>query len=94
MFPSPSFYSTTSKLPSFFQLVAVSNYDATFAASYLRKGAANAAGWPITGVSPVWTGEIFMQPDMGVFFATAIGLQTGGYAPGALPAPLRVVCVN
>jgi hypothetical protein len=74
------YYSTTSKLPTLGQLVAVSAYDGFYRPDVKRKGAALAAGWPDDvynlGNYRYWTGQVFFY-STGDFHADYVLLSNG-----------------
>jgi hypothetical protein len=74
------YYSTTSKLPTLGQLVAVSAYDGRIHSDVKRKGAAIAAGWPNDtdneGYYPYWSGQVLFYSD-GYFSADFVYLADG-----------------
>jgi hypothetical protein len=93
------YYSTTSKLPTWGQLVAVSAYNGSYNSTVNRKGAALAAGWPDdasnTGSYRYWIGQVYFSGG-GSFYADYVFLSTGddfygSYVTGATPV---VVCVQ
>jgi hypothetical protein len=92
------YYSTTSKLPTLGQLMAVSAYS-KFHPNVKCKGAALAAGWPDDannkGYYRYWSGQVNFDSD-GVFYADVVRLSDGNdyggnYVTTATPV---VVCVK
>jgi hypothetical protein len=81
-FWSSEYYSTTSKLPTIGQLVAVSKYNASYDPTIYRKGAAFAANWPDdsygSGYYEYWTGQVGFYGAYGGFYADGVNLANGG----------------
>jgi hypothetical protein len=77
---SNEYFSTTSKLPTWGQLTAVSAYDSNFFTKVKRKGAALAAGWPDDarkeGYYRYWTGQVSFN-SFGYFNADNVYLANG-----------------
>jgi hypothetical protein len=95
---SKGYYSTTSKLPTLGQLIAVSAFHNKFYSNVKRKGAALAAGWPANANNVklyiYWTGQVFFFSN-GLFVADYVDLSYGDdffyYVTHTTPV---VVCVQ
>jgi hypothetical protein len=74
------YYSITSKLPTFGQLVAVAAYEGSVHSKVKRKGAALAAGWPDNaskkGYYIYWTDQVSFNSN-GYFFADFVFMASG-----------------
>jgi hypothetical protein len=93
---STGYYSTSSGLPTFGQLLAVSRYDGGNNPNDPRKGAALAAGWPndVGGGNNYgyWTGQVDFSAS-GCFYAVGVGLTDGGVYFGVFAGAVPVaVC--
>jgi hypothetical protein len=79
-FSYDEYFSTSSKLPSMGQLIAVSRHFGGYNSGVHRKGAALAAGWPDDAVSGglyrYWTGQVLF-PSTGFFGADVVDLAYG-----------------
>jgi hypothetical protein len=96
---SNRYFSTTSKLPTLGQLVAVAAYDGRIYSEVKRKGAALAAGWPDDadneGYYLYWTGQVYFDYDGG-FNAGFVLLANGaaGWNDRVTDATPVVACVS
>jgi hypothetical protein len=95
---SNRYYSTTSKLPTLGQLMAVSAYNVYSYDTVKRKGAALAAGWPDDAMNAgwysYWAGQVNFD-SYGYFYAGDIGLSDGSVnGHYVTDAPPVVVCVQ
>jgi hypothetical protein len=89
------YYSTSSGLPTYGQLLAVSRHDGGYNSNLRRKGAALAAGWPDDDVSLglYWTGQVDLY-STGSFDARLILLAGGDDGVASLTKTNPVtVCV-
>jgi hypothetical protein len=94
---SKGYYSITSKLPTWGQLIAVSSFYNGYYSNVKRKGAAFAAGWPKdvdNGFYGYWTGQLHLY-SYGLFVASIINLSKGDYYWGSVTFATHVVaCVQ
>jgi hypothetical protein len=82
------YFSTTSKLPTIGQLLAVSSFSEKIYSSVKRKGAAMAAGWPCRDY---WTGQVHFS--YGKFYGDSVHLTDGRDVYGSVTNSCLAVCV-